>query len=77
MKETLLKGEISLQNQVEGAKQILGSKCNIKPGKSCDTVQSDYFSEVRFTSVDQTWLQLGSKDYRYLRIKGKQQVPIT
>lgn len=55
MKETVLKGEISLQDQLEGNKQILSkSKCNVRNAKTGKVVESDFFQDVRFASVDST-----------------------
>jgi len=51
----VLKGEISLQDQLEGNKQILSkSKCNVRNAKTGKVVESDFFQDVRFASVDST-----------------------
>lgn len=59
-----------MQDQLEGNKQILSkSQCKVRDAKTGKVVESDFFQDVRFSSVDATSYQIGNKAYRYLRIK--------
>jgi hypothetical protein len=68
-----LKGEVALQGQIGDPKILVDSTCKVLG----NSVESSFFKNIRFTSVDQTSLVVGGTDYRYLRIKPSANVPIT
>lgn len=75
LKETLLKGEILIHDAIGDRKILPNADCNVSMNGTL--IESRLFSEVRFVTVSQTSLNVEGEDFRYLRIRGSANIPIT
>ena len=65
-----------MQQQAIGERKILPN-AEFNMSMNGTLVESRFQSEVRFVTVNQTSLRVDGEDFRYLRIKGNSNNPIT